>query len=56
MCSGEDLADLLAEGSGLLLVQNRRCDGVVVAVLVREGRVVRAASRPGAWLDVQVVQ
>lgn len=52
---GDDLADLLADGTGLLLVRNRRGDQVVMAVVVREGQIVRAASRRGPWADVQVV-
>lgn len=56
ICETEGVMDLLPDGSGLLLARNRRGDLVTLAVVARAGRIVRAATKRGPWVDVVPVE
>lgn len=50
--ANDDAPDLSPDGTGMLLAHNRRGDLMALAVLVRDGRIMRAATRRGPWADV----
>lgn len=52
----DDLPDLLPDGTGMLLARNRRGDLVLLAVLARNGRIERAATLRGPWVEVTIVE
>ena len=47
-----DLPDLLPDGTGILLARNRRGDLVTLAVVAESGRIVRAATPRGPWVNL----
>jgi hypothetical protein len=50
-----DLPDLLPDGTGTLLARNQRGDFTALAVIAKDGRIVRAATMRGPWADVAPV-
>lgn len=50
-----DLPDLLPDGTGTLLTRNQRGDFTALAVIAKDGRIVRAATMRGPWDDVAPV-
>lgn len=51
----DDMPDLLPDGTGILLAHNRRGDLMALAVLAKDGRIIRAATKRGPWADVTTI-
>lgn len=50
--ANDDAPDLHPDGTGILYAHNRRGDLMALAVLERDGQIVRAATLRGPWTDV----